>query len=263
MLTSNLIPKTTASWISVPTGVSFEGTVTALPTAVAVEDRALYIFNLNSIFTVVSLNFLPVMVGVLPGARLKFVRTGTANISFTDGATYVTKNIGDTINLIFDWTGYRLDSDANADFQESKIETLSMKNLVVADVNQTTPTGIDWDTASVVWPTSTAIIPTSFWFLINETGEYTVMANVFGIGGTNTQRKSVELRVNIWATPTSVRASWYMRMAQGHNESSCYILEHLSLTAGQIIRITWQRGAGSGVVQVPVATSILVIQKTW
>jgi len=141
------------------------------------------------------------------------------------------------------------------------VSWVSYKNANIADINQTTRTSMSWDLA-----TETNTNPTKFtaWvsgITVIEDGDYKVCSSIFLIGGTNNQRKSVNLKIEInWIT-TTVQSQWYIRMAQWANECSAYIEEIINLTAWDVINISWLRAAWTWVAQCPVGSSVLSVFK--
>jgi len=136
-----------------------------------------------------------------------------------------------------------------------------VNNLLVSDINLVATTAMDWDVSTEITTNASLYTLVASWIEVSEDGIYKVAWSIYYEWGTNTQRKSVILKHTINGVAQSETFQSYIRMTQGANEISTATLGVYSLSSGDTINITGERGAGNGVCQAIAWNSVLVIEK--
>ncbi len=141
------------------------------------------------------------------------------------------------------------------------VDLYKINNLLVTDINLVAATDMEWDVSTQITTNAWLYSLVSSWVEVSEDGLYKVVWSIYYEWGTNVQRKSVVLKhtINGVAQPEIFQS--YIRMTQGANETSTATLGVYSLGAGDIINITGERGAWTGVCQAIAWSSVLVIEK--
>lgn len=102
----------------------------------------------------------------------------------------------------------------------------------------------------------------SGWVTVNQSWVYEVYFNLYFTS--TSQRPNVWCKVSInWISQPWYSASWYIRAASGHNESTTWLINTLQLNSWDIIWINTQQLALAWVVNMVWSESIFYIKKTW